>query len=36
MARFEFLLTLPETPLVTLLIITFKRSKERSDECEKI
>ena len=35
MARFKFLPTLPETLPVTLLIIAFKGSKERSDEYKK-
>ena len=35
MARFKLLLTLPEIPPVTLLIIAFKGSKEKSNKYKK-
>ena len=35
MARFKLLPTSPETPPVILLIITFKKSKERNNKYKK-
>ena len=36
MAKFKFLLTLLETPSVTLFITAFKGNKEKSNKYEKI
>ena len=36
MARFKFLLILPETPPVTLFTAAFKGNKEKSNKYEEI